>query len=110
MLLAVTQVMGNKHTIRNAFPLSGEARLYRAHVKNTSNSKTIALAPTFAITHGAVLLDCITKMALKSTARGLVLTAKPLTTDQYAVQSIGKRHSIPLTECIRPARLYTTAS
>ena len=34
---AITQVMGNKHTIRNAFPLLGEARLYRAHVKITSN-------------------------------------------------------------------------
>ena len=69
MLLAVTQVMGNKHTIRNAFPLSGEARLYRAHVKNTSNSMTMALASTFAITHSAVLLNGITGMRRQSTTR-----------------------------------------
>ena len=90
-------------------PLSGEARLYRAHVKNTSDSMAVTLAPIFAITHGVVLLNSIARRR-DSAQSGLVPAVKPLTTDQYAVQSIGKRHSISLAKCIGPASLHATAS
>ena len=90
-------------------PLSGEARLYRAQVKNTSDSMAVTLAPIFTITHGVVLLNDIARIR-DSVRCGLVPAAKPLTMDQYAVQSIRKRHSIPLAECIGPACLHAAAS
>ena len=69
----------------------------------------VTLAPIFAITHGVVLLNSIARIR-DSAQCGLVPAVKPLTTDQYAVQSIGKRHPISLTKCIGPASLHATAS
>ena len=48
-------------------PLSGEARLYRAHVKNTSHRMTMALGPAFHVNQNTALLNDIARIRQQRT-------------------------------------------